>query len=82
MNLTLNFTDNYFMGRTYFFAGWSNGGTYKQIEKDEKRVVFTGNNKEDCLDLADTIINKASSLSEKVKLRFLIEDIKRGVYND
>lgn len=76
MILTIDYNENSFMGRTYFYAGLSDGfiGNGPDYE-EEKRLYFNGVNKNNCLYNAISYCDTLKG-SNKSKLKILLNQIK------
>lgn len=81
MILTISFSSDPFMGKTYFFDGWADGLCNGKvgIEQEKKRFHVSNNSKEECINTLKKICNSMEVGCSKTKLKLLTLEIEKSI---
>jgi hypothetical protein len=84
MILTLNVNEDFFMGDTYYFAGFVEGNLRRAYEIENKRIHIDGTSKKDCIDNAIKYMRKyyEGDCSSYIKFKHKIELIKERIADE
>lgn len=84
MFLTLSFNECPFMGKTFFFEGFTDGKirmpTCQYIKENKcRRIFFDGKNEKECISQARTFCNILDVGSTRSKLKLMLDQIEEKI---